>query len=238
VTGGHELAPSAPRDSERRRLLRFLRKLPHDFANAILPFQIAGDLLRRANGDPVVIEQVRRILDEQSVHARRLIEDLDRAARVLRGDLEVERHAIDLRAAVEQGIAAARARVSPAVVIETSSPAAPVELAGDGELLAAAVEELVDNAARFAGDQTIQVELERTADAATVRVRDRGPGIASDRLDSVFEPFAGSEAMESGWGVGLGFARLVAIAHGGSLTLAAGDDGRGLVATLRLPLSR
>ena len=68
-------------DADRRRLLAFLRKLPHDFANAILPFRIAGDLLRRADGDPVAVEQVARILDEQSDHAQRLIDDLEQIGR-------------------------------------------------------------------------------------------------------------------------------------------------------------
>jgi signal transduction histidine kinase len=219
-----------------RRLLAFLRKLPHDFGNAILPFRIAGDLLRRAEGDPAVIEQVARILDEQSEHAQRLIEDLDRTSKVLRGELVTRARPCDLEQVVAQGVEAARRHVSPAVEIEVVKAARPVEIVADPTQLAGAIEEVVDNAARFAGHHPIRVETESDGDTAVVRVTDGGPGIAPDRLDHVFDPFVAADTVESGWGIGLCFVRLVASSHGGTIVAAPGDDGSGLVMTLRLPL--
>jgi two-component system sensor histidine kinase QseC len=96
----------------------------------------------------------------------------------------------------------------------------------------------VDNAARFAGHHPIRVELESAADHAVIRVRDGGPGIAADRLEQMFEPFVAAETVDSGWGIGLGFVRLVAATHQGSVEGGAGTDGHGLVMTLRLPLQR
>ena len=223
-------------DQDRRRLLRFLRKLPHDFANAILPFQIAGDLLRRADGDAAILDQVRRILDDQSVQAQRLVDDLERTVHVLRGELEAKRRPCDLEAAVTRGVAAARGHAPPSIEIQVESPPAPIELEADPKLLAAAVEELVANAARFAGTKPIRVELERTAEAALVRVLDGGPGIAGDRLGTIFDPFVAADTVESGWGIGLSFVRLVASTHGGSIAASPGAEG-GLVMTLRVPLA-
>jgi signal transduction histidine kinase len=231
-----ETAAAGLSDRDRRRLLRFRRKLPHDFANAILPFQIAGDLLRRAE-DAATLDQVRRILDDQSVQAQRLVDELERTVQVIRGSLEAKRVACDLEAAVARGVAAARGHAPPSIEIRIESPPAPIRLDADPLLLAAAVEELVANAARFAGTQPIRVELERTAEAAVVRVTDRGPGIAVDRLDSVFEPFVASDTVESGWGIGLSFVRLVASTLGGSIAASSGADGHGLVMTLSVPLT-
>ena len=228
--------PAALPAREQRRLLAFLRKLPHDFANAILPFQIAADLLRRADGDAETLDQVQRMLEEQSAQAQRLIEELDRTVRVLRGELEVNPSPCELEPVVERGIAAALGKNAPSVRIERVFAPQPIEVEADAGRLAAAVEELVDNAARFAGSQPIRVEIDRSEAAAVVRVVDRGPGIADDRMGVLFEPFAAAEAVESGWGIGLGFVRLVARAHGGSLTVERGAQGRGMAMTIRLPL--
>jgi signal transduction histidine kinase len=235
---GRDAAPSARPilDPERRRLLGFLRKLPHDFGNAILPFRIAGDLLRRADGDPAVVDQVARILDDQSAHAQRLIDDIERTSRVLRGELVTRPRRCDLEQVVEQGIDAARRQSSPSIEISMAKPAEPIEIEADGTQLAAAIEELVDNAARFAGSQPIRVEVVRDGDAAIVYVRDQGPGIAADRIDQIFEPFVAADTVDSGWGIGLGFVRLVASNHGGTVAATPGDDGHGLVMTLRIPL--
>jgi signal transduction histidine kinase len=223
-------------DDDRRRLLAFLRKLPHDFANAILPFRIAGDLLRRADGDPAIVDQVTRILEDQSAHAQRLVEDLDRTLRVLIGEIPTRLRRCDLEQVVAQGVSAARRHAPPSVEIAMVSPRAPIELEVDPVQLSAAVEELVDNAARYAGGQPIRVEVERAGDAVQVRVLDGGPGIARERLEQIFEPFVAADTVDGGWGIGLGFVRLVAVSHGGSVSASPGPGGQGLVMTLRLPL--
>jgi signal transduction histidine kinase len=227
-------APDPSHEPSRRRLLAFLRKLPHDFANAILPFQIASDLLRRADGDPAVVRQVQHILEQQSGQASRLVEALERTSRVLRGELELHREPCDLGQVVGAGIDGASRRSAGEADIELVAPASPITIDVDRRRLAAAVEELVDNATRFAGGP-VRVELALDGDDAVVRVSDGGPGIPAERLQSLYEPFTAAEAVESGWGIGLGFARLVAAAHGGSLDGAAGAGGAGLVMTLRLP---
>jgi signal transduction histidine kinase len=138
---------------------------------------------------------------------------------------------------VAQGVSAARRHAPPSVEITLAPPRAPIEVEADPVQLASAVEELVDNAARFAGSRPIRVELERAGDTALVRVRDAGPGIAGERLAQIFEPFVAADTVDGGWGIGLGFVRLVAASHRGSITASPGSDGRGLVMTLSLPLA-
>ena len=81
-----------------------------------------------------------------------------------------------------------------------------------------------------------------TSDGAvvTVRVRDEGPGIPTEYLDQVFEPFFRVESSRNrdtgGTGLGLCIARDVAQSHGGSVSLKNHPDG-GLEATLALPRS-
>lgn len=95
---------------------------------------------------------------------------------------------------------------------------------------------LLDNALRYAGHATLALEDNR--EHLLIRVIDHGPGIAADKREAVFEPFfrlEGSRNRNSG-GVGLGMtiAREAAERTGGQLLLEQ-TPGGGLTAVLRLP---
>ncbi len=95
---------------------------------------------------------------------------------------------------------------------------------------------LLDNALRYAGDALITLEDSRRQ--LLIRVIDHGPGIAAEKREAVFEPFfrlEGSRNRNSG-GVGLGMtiAREAAQRLGGELTLEE-TPGGGLTAVVRLP---
>jgi signal transduction histidine kinase len=95
---------------------------------------------------------------------------------------------------------------------------------------------LIDNAVKYG--QRAHVTVERMAGAARVRIRDEGPGIPSDQLARVFEPFYRLETSRSrssgGTGLGLTIARNIAEQHGASLSLANHERG-GLEAVLVVP---
>ncbi len=81
-----------------------------------------------------------------------------------------------------------------------------------------AIANLLTNADKYAADAgPITVSVVRTHDHIVVRVDDDGPGIPSDHLDTVFEPFVrGRDAhVRLGSGVGLSIVRAFARIHGG-----------------------
>ena len=97
---------------------------------------------------------------------------------------------------------------------------------------------LVENAAKYS-PPSAPIELSAVRDGATIifAVADRGPGIAAEEGDRIFEPFyrrADVHPDVGGVGLGLAIARRLTIAQGGTLTWAARDGG-GCVFTLRLP---
>ncbi|MBV4461901.1 HAMP domain-containing histidine kinase [Pseudomonas sp. SWRI79] len=102
--------------------------------------------------------------------------------------------------------------------------------------LRSCINNLLDNALRYAGDALITLEDSR--EELVIRVIDHGPGIAADKREAVFEPFfrlEGSRNRNSG-GVGLGMtiAREAAERLGGQLSLEE-TSGGGLTAVIRLP---
>jgi signal transduction histidine kinase len=95
---------------------------------------------------------------------------------------------------------------------------------------------LVDNALKFAGAAELVVES-KTDGGLTVKILDRGPGIAEAELAEVMKPFYRVESSRNrstgGTGLGLAIAQQLALAIGGSLTLR-NREGGGLCAELKL----
>jgi signal transduction histidine kinase len=94
-----------------------------------------------------------------------------------------------------------------------------MNLNADPELLAQAVLNLLRNAVRATAEvdqPVIALTVSREANGrCRIEVRDNGPGIAEDRREDIFLPFYTTHT--GGSGVGLSFARQVALAHGGSI---------------------
>lgn len=94
---------------------------------------------------------------------------------------------------------------------------------------------LVDNAIKYGG--SAEIGCSRRGGRVLIHVRDRGPGIPSDQLDQMFEPFtrgaAGQPGGRPGTGIGLTIARSLALTFGGSVRLVNAEDG-GLVAIIEM----
>jgi signal transduction histidine kinase len=95
---------------------------------------------------------------------------------------------------------------------------------------------LIDNALRYAGQANI--EIEDAVDRLQVRVIDHGPGIAEHLREAVFEPFYRVESSRNrnsgGVGIGMTIAREAAQRMGGDLKLEE-TPGGGLTAVVCLP---
>ena len=89
-------------------------------------------------------------------------------------------------------------------------------------------------AMRDSGSVTIDVRREGAEAVATVA--DTGPGIAAELQPRIFEPFFTTKPESGGTGLGVSVSRLIAEAHGGSLTVDSRPRG-GAAFTLRLPLA-
>lgn len=104
------------------------------------------------------------------------------------------------------------------------------------DVLRRVVQNLVGNALKYAGDA--EVFLEEKEQSIFIRVRDHGPGIPAEDLDSVFKPFVRLDSArnteDGSVGLGLSIARTLIHQHGGELILSNAPDG-GLLAEIQLP---
>ena len=102
-----------------------------------------------------------------------------------------------------------------------------------------AVLNLLDNAARFTpAGGSVRLEADVAGHVLTVAVTDTGPGFSPEALARAGkELFTGdaSRPQDGHMGLGLCFARQVAVRHGGELALS--NTGTGARAALTLPLA-
>jgi two-component system OmpR family sensor kinase len=114
---------------------------------------------------------------------------------------------------------------------------------GDPELISRGFENIIRNAIRFApAGSRVSIKAWRESDASgqsqiAVTIKDSGPGIDTEQLQRVFEPYvklnAGQPSQPS-TGLGLAIVKRVVEHHHGSVT-ARNRDGGGLCVTVRLP---
>jgi two-component system sensor histidine kinase KdpD len=210
-----------PRDrpDRRNRLQReFLRGVAHNLRAPLATIELAASDLLDAHSDPVVRSRAEAILVEERRIAR-ILGQILLVARMDSGALELDGEPVALgplarRVADELGLASR-------VTIEEHADGA-VAISDE-----AATEQLLwillDNAARYAPDGPIRVEIRGAGTAAEPRivlaVADDGPGVAPGDERRIFRRFArgGSAEGTAGSGVGLSVARGLARALGGDV---------------------
>jgi signal transduction histidine kinase len=101
---------------------------------------------------------------------------------------------------------------------------------------------LLANAARFTPKGgRIDLTVEQEGGDAVIRVRDNGIGIASEKLQRVFDLFAQADRVpgevQHGLGIGLTLVRRLVELHGGRVVARSDGQGRGSEFEVRLPLS-
>jgi signal transduction histidine kinase len=115
----------------------------------------------------------------------------------------------------------------------------PLPIKGDAIQLQQVILNLIVNAMDAmsgmpTAERGITVSTARDGNSADLCVSDVGPGIPSEKLKEVFEPFFSTKP--KGMGMGLSIARTIVEAHGGQLS-AQNQAGRGAAFHVRLPFA-
>lgn len=122
------------------------------------------------------------------------------------------------------------------ILVQGAAESRPVRVARP--LLLAALQNLIDNAIRYApADTPIIIRIERQSDETMqISVLDKGPGLnAQDRIQAV-NRFWRKDLTIPGYGLGLSIVDAIARRHGGALELLERDGG-GLEVRLVLPIA-
>lgn len=108
---------------------------------------------------------------------------------------------------------------------------------GEPLLLAELLKNLISNALLYAGNRAeVTTRVVLTPKDVRLEVEDNGPGIPPNKLKSVMRRFDRADrADERGTGLGLPIVEEIVTVHGGTVTLATGANGRGLIVKIDLP---
>jgi signal transduction histidine kinase len=170
-----------------------------------------------------------------------LLDDLLDLSKLESGVLELERSPTDLRQVVQlvadEFSSLFRERN---LVFRWSVPDRPIDACVDAQRLKQVIRNLLSNASRFSPEGgTIAVEMDASPDLARIIVRDEGPGIPADELETVFDKFIQSSYTKTGaggTGLGLSICAEIVDAHDGRIW-AENNDEEGASFTIELPLS-
>lgn len=196
------------RSQQRQR--RLVSDAAHELRSPVAASQTQLEVARAADGEADWPATADTVLAEQHTLGQ-LIDDLLALSRLDETGIP-DRHDVDLDDLVSAE--AARPRQVPVDVAITR----PVRISGNTQLLARALRNLVDNAARHAGS-LVTVTLDTFGGQARISVDDDGPGVPPVERERVFERFARADHARNratgGAGLGLAIVRDVVVAHGG-----------------------
>jgi signal transduction histidine kinase/CheY-like chemotaxis protein len=233
----------ALREADRQKD-EFLATLAHELRNPLAPISNAVRIMRlRSPSDPQ-LKQARDIIERQTQHLVRLVDDLLEISRIGRGHIHLQLQRVDLASAIATAVEASRSLIDAAEhTLSVVLPQHPLYVDGDPTRLSQIFANLLNNAAKYTPTRG-RIELTVQADAGNVAVRvtDTGIGIKREMLGRIFDMFAQAdvslERRQGGLGIGLTVAQQLAQLHGGCIEAHSEGEQRGSTFTVHLPLVR
>ncbi len=180
-----------------------------------------------------------RLLRTETGRLTRLVADLSELWRAETRQLPLRIEAVDV-AAVAREVTERFAPLAAARTIHVEVPTAQTLARADRDRVAQIVGNYLSNAIRHAPDgSTITVSSAWPGGRVRLAVTDRGPGLAPDQLEAVFERFYRVDPARSrpagGSGIGLTIARALSEAMGGRAWAERPPEGIGVTFLLELP---
>lgn len=210
---------------------RFLADAAHELRTPITALRLQLQLLQRSKDE-----------SSRQVALVDLEAGIDRSQHLVQQLLEIARSERDVETMQTQPVDLAALASNVAGTFAVRADSRGVDLGvrvhdrplvdGDPMQLTVLLNNLVDNALRYAPGGAVDIEVVTEMAQPVLRVVDNGPGIPPEERDRVFDRFfRGRSGSNDPGGSGLGLAIVHAIAerHGAQIELDVGPDGRGLV---------
>lgn len=227
-----------------RRKNEFLGILAHELRNPMAPIANGLYILKRTEPGGEQARRAEEVIERQTRHLLRLIDDLLDVTRVSQGKIQLRRERLDLAELVRASVEDWRAGLEESgLQIEVDLPPGAVWVEGDATRLSQVVGNLLSNAIKFSdpgGRIEVTLELLRAEGQVALAVRDSGIGFDAEALPHLFEPFrqgGGHPARgHGGLGLGLSLVKSLTEMHGGTVEARPRSEGRGAELLVKLPV--
>ncbi len=225
---------------EQNRTDEFLATLGHEMRNPLSALSNALEVWSK--DDPVLMDNLRHIMERQVRHLTRLSDDLLDTARIARGKLEIRREQVQLQKVICDACEAVKPfidRCRQVLIVDARDE--PIVVYGDASRLTQVFTNLLQNAAKFTErNGRLCVSFELQAESVAVRVSDNGCGIEKHLQATLFDGDSRlsetSVCGRDGLGIGLKLVKAIVEPHGGSVAVHSEGLGKGSEFTVVLPL--
>ncbi len=239
------------RDSERRAREEaeqaarsrdeFVATVSHELRTPLNAVMGWARLLRLGKLDAAGVTRAIETIERSAATQAQIVDDVLDVSRIMRGELRLDVHPLDLLPVIEAAVDAVRpaAAARQIQVALALSPQAG-QVSGDLARLRQVIWNLISNAVKFtpAGGR-VEVRLDRDGGEVVIAVKDTGIGIDPAFLPHLFERFRQADSSTTrahgGLGLGLAIVRHLVEAHGGTVRAESAGRGRGSTFTVRLP---
>ncbi len=217
----------------------FIATVSHELRTPMAAVHGAAQTLLR--GDIDLTQEQRQALVEmiatQAARLAQITEEVLLATQLSRGDLTVEREAVDVAELARATVDAIRAQLPESVVVSIEVAPGGAAAAGAPDRIQQVLVNLLDNAAKYAGG-SVTVRVEAGDAVVRLSVADTGPGLTLAQQQRVFEKFyrAGPQLTRTSGGTGLGLYISRELVHrmGGHLDVRS-EPGAGATFVVELP---
>ncbi|WP_420153163.1 PAS domain S-box protein [Siphonobacter sp.] len=229
-----------------RRKDEFLAMLAHELRNPMATIRNGLQILSLPTTDERQREHTLTMMNRQSEHLVRLVDDLLDVSRISQGKIELKKESLDLVELVTEVAQVVRPQFEEGRrQLNLNLPDRPIRMEADALRLSQVLTNLLTNGVRYTktGGQIELVlnvqEDEQYGQAVLLQVRDDGIGLAADQLVSIFELFVQVDnsvaRSEGGLGLGLTLVRRLVELHGGRVEAYSAGLGLGSTFTIYLP---
>lgn len=225
---------------------RFLAMLAHELRNPLGAVSNALQVMRGSTPDQPAWQRAFQVIERQVQHQVQVLNDLLEVSRLAHEKVETRRERADLRALVEQSVAASRSALEQArLTVSLELPDRPLWAEVDPGQISQVLANLLSNAVKFTepgGRVTVRAVPENgePAGRATVTVSDTGIGMEPGMLPQVWEIFSQAdsslERRRGGLGLGLTLVKSLVELNGGEVYAESPGLGQGSSFRFTLPL--
>ncbi|TMF80679.1 MAG: PAS domain S-box protein [Chloroflexi bacterium] len=225
ITAQHEATKEALRMRE-----EFISIAAHELrtplATVFARLQLAERHLARPEIDMAAVLRDVVLVRQSADRLRLLVDRLLDISHISSGRLELEKVDTDVADLVRSVSSAFAETSGHAIRVNAPQPPEATRASLDAVRIDEVITNLLDNALKYGGPgDPIDVDVRADGAEVSFAVRDRGPGIAPDQRERIFQPFERGDTKAPGVGLGLHVAREIVLLHGGTIALEAPPDG-------------
>ena len=237
-----EQAARAEAEAANRSKDEFLAILSHELRTPLTAILGWAGILHAGKLDEEKAALALETIERNANLQMQLIEDLLDISRIIRGDISLNVHLVELVPVITAAIEAVQpAADTKAIQLESVLDRKAGPLWGDSDRLQQVVWNLLSNAIKFTPvGGRVEVRLDRLDSLVHIQVSDTGKGISADFLPYVFDRFRQADStstrVHKGLGLGLAIARHLVELHGGTIQAESQGEGLGATFTVKLPL--